>query len=76
MNLIQGTVDVMILKGLTGGPAHGFAISGAIRERSDGVLGLEDAALYQAKQAGRNRIRVWPDPLGHLADVQAEPPCG
>ena len=48
MNYLQGTVDVMILKTLSGGPSHGFGISKAIRERSEGVLGLEDAALYQA----------------------------
>ncbi len=48
MNYLQGTVDVMILKTLSGGAAHGFGISKAIRERSEGVLGLEDAALYQA----------------------------
>ncbi len=38
----------MILKTLSRGPSHGFGISGSIRERSGGVLGLEDAALYQA----------------------------
>lgn len=48
MKYLQGTVDVMILKTLSGGPSHGFGISKTIRERSEGVLGLEDAALYQA----------------------------
>jgi len=48
MYLIQGTVDVMVLKVLQSEARHGFAISKAIRERSDGILGLEDAALYQA----------------------------
>ncbi len=48
MQLIQGTVDVLILRTLQREARHGFAISKAIRERSDGVLGLEDAALYQA----------------------------
>jgi transcriptional regulator len=48
VNYLQGTVDVMILKTLSRGPSHGFGISRSIRERSDGVLGLEDAALYQA----------------------------
>lgn len=48
MNLLQGTVDVMVLKTLSRGPSHGFGISRSIRERSGGVLGLEDAALYQA----------------------------
>lgn len=46
--LIQGTVDLVILKALTRGPQHGYAVSAWIRERTNGVLGLDDAALYQA----------------------------
>jgi transcriptional regulator len=46
--LIQGTVDLLILKGLTRGPQHGYAVSAWIRERTNGELGLDDAALYQA----------------------------
>ena len=48
LRLLQGTVDLLILKALTGSPDHGYGISKWIRERSDGALGLEDAALYQA----------------------------
>jgi len=48
MNLVQGTVDVLILRTLSEGPMHGFGVSKWIRERTDGVLGVEDAALYQA----------------------------
>lgn len=48
MNLVQGTLDVLILRTLLEGPMHGFGISKWIRERTDGVLGVEDAALYQA----------------------------
>ena len=48
LRLLQGTVDLLILKALTGSPNHGYGISKWIRERSDGALGLEDAALYQA----------------------------
>jgi len=46
--LVPGTVDLVILQTLTDGPRHGFALSRAIAERSDGVLRLQDAALYQA----------------------------
>ncbi len=46
--LLQGTVDVLILKTLVAGPMHGYGVSRSIRERTDGVVGLEDAALYQA----------------------------
>lgn len=47
-DLLHGTVAVLILKTLTWGPMHGYDISRTIRQRSDGALGLEDAALYQA----------------------------
>ena len=46
--LLQGTVDVLILKTLQESPMHGYEVSCGIRERTDGVVGLEDAALYQA----------------------------
>jgi len=46
--LLQGTVDVLILKTLHESPMHGYGVSRSIRERTDGVVGLEDAALYQA----------------------------
>jgi PadR family transcriptional regulator PadR len=48
MKLLPGTVDVLILKTLSQGPHHGYGISAWIRQRTDGELGLEDAALYQA----------------------------
>ncbi len=48
LKLIQGTVDLLILKTLTQGPRHGYGVSAWIRERTGGELGIEDAALYQA----------------------------
>ena len=48
LDLVHGTVDVLIMKTLSWKPMHGYAVSRWIRERTDGVLGLEDAALYQA----------------------------
>lgn len=48
LKLIQGTVDILILKTLTQGPRHGYGVSAWIRERTGGELGIEDAALYQA----------------------------
>jgi PadR family transcriptional regulator PadR len=47
LDLMQGTVAVLILKTLSWGAMHGYDISRFIRQRSDGALGLEDAALYQ-----------------------------
>jgi PadR family transcriptional regulator PadR len=46
--LMQGTVDLLILKALQQGPGHGYTVSRFVRERTDGVLQMEDAALYQA----------------------------
>ena len=48
LTLMQGTVDLLILRALQGGPSHGYAVSRWVRERTDGVLTLDDAALYQA----------------------------
>lgn len=48
MSLLQGTVDLLILRALQAAPAHGYAVSRWVRERTDGVLSMEDAALYQA----------------------------
>jgi transcriptional regulator len=48
LDLLQGTLDVLILKTLSWGPLHGYAVSRWIRQRTDAVLAVEDAALYQA----------------------------
>jgi PadR family transcriptional regulator PadR len=48
LSLLQGTVDLLILKALQNGPGHGYTVSRFVRERTDGVLQMEDAALYQA----------------------------
>ena len=46
--LLQGTVDLLILQALRHGPSHGYTVSRWIRERTDGALATDDAALYQA----------------------------
>jgi transcriptional regulator len=48
IDLLQGTVDVLILRTLAWEAMHGYAVSRFIRERTDGVLTIESAALYQA----------------------------
>jgi PadR family transcriptional regulator PadR len=48
LSLLQGTVDLLILRALQGGPAHGYSVTRWVRERTGGVLAIEDAALYQA----------------------------
>ncbi len=48
MGLLQGTLDVLILRALANGPAHGYAISRWVRDRTKGTLQIEDAPLYKA----------------------------
>ena len=48
LDLLQGTLDVLVLRTLATGPLHGYAVSRAIRERTDGVIDIEDAPLYKA----------------------------
>ena len=48
MDLLQGTVDVLVLRTLTWGPMHGYAVSRWIHQRTEGVLELDDAPLYKA----------------------------
>jgi len=46
--LLQGTLDVLVLKALVFGPRHGYAVAIWIRETSDETLNVEDRALYVA----------------------------
>ena len=48
LDLLQGTVDVLILKTLSWESMHGYSIAKWIERRTEGVLGIADAALYQA----------------------------
>ena len=48
LDLLQGTLDVLILRTLAWTPMHGFGIARWIRERTDGAIAVENAALYQA----------------------------
>lgn len=48
LRLLKGTFDVLILKTLSWGPAHGYAISRWLRECSDNELKIEEGALYPA----------------------------
>ena len=48
MDLLQGTLDLLILKALKLGPMHGFGISVLIRQMSEDVLRVEQGSLYPA----------------------------
>ena len=55
--LLQGTLDVLILKTLALGPAHGHTIAHAIEHRSEDVLQVEHGSLYPALH--RLELRGW-----------------
>ena len=48
IELLQGTLDLLILRTLRFGPAHGHAIAKAIEHGSDDVLLVEQGSLYPA----------------------------
>jgi PadR family transcriptional regulator, regulatory protein PadR len=48
LNLLQGTLDVLVLQALANGPLHGYAVSRFVRDRTRGTLQIEDAPLYKA----------------------------
>ena len=48
IDLLHGTLDVLVLKTLSWRPMHGFGISRWIEQRTGHVLEIEDAALYKA----------------------------
>ena len=67
LNLVQGTVDVLILRALTRDTMHGYAISQWIRDRSGGALAVQDAALYQALH--RLERKRWVDSEWGISDT-------
>jgi transcriptional regulator len=46
--MLQGTLDLLILQTLVLGPAHGHTIAHVIEQRSDDVLQVEHGSLYPA----------------------------
>ena len=48
LDLLQGTLDVLILKTLSWGPRHGYAIARWVHDVSNDVLRVEEGALYPA----------------------------
>jgi transcriptional regulator len=48
LDLLQGTLDLLILKTLTWGPAHGYGIASWIERITDDALRVEEGSLYPA----------------------------
>ena len=48
LNLLQGTLDILVLKALASEPRHGYAVARWIRSTTDEALQIEEGALYTA----------------------------
>jgi len=47
-NLLQGTLDMLVLKALSLGPMHGYGVGQRIQQISDDALRIEEGSLYPA----------------------------
>ncbi|HEX4684853.1 MAG TPA: PadR family transcriptional regulator [Gemmatimonadaceae bacterium] len=61
LDLVHGTVDLLVLRTLAWEAMHGYAIAQFVRERTDGAIAIESAALYQAlhRLEKRKLVRAW-----------------
>lgn len=65
MDLVQGTLDVLILKALSWGPRHGYAVARWIEQTSQSLQVL-DGALYTSLH--RMQVRGWIAPSWGTSD--------
>jgi len=66
IDLLQGTLDVLILKSLSWGPRHGHAVARLIRASSEGAFEVLDGSLYAALH--RMEERGWVEAEWGLSD--------
>ena len=66
MDLLQGTLDVLVLKALSWGPRHGHAVARLIRRSTGGAFDVLDGSLYAALH--RLEERGWVDASWGLSD--------
>ncbi|HVR96380.1 MAG TPA: PadR family transcriptional regulator [Thermoanaerobaculia bacterium] len=57
MDLLQGTLDMLVLKALIWGPRHGYEVMRWVRQVSEGGLQIEEGALYPSLH--RIQARGW-----------------
>jgi transcriptional regulator len=58
MSLLQGTLDVLVLKALAHEGRHGYGVAEWIRQTTDGTLDIEDGALYTSLHRLHKRGRL------------------
>lgn len=68
LDLLRGTLDVLILKTLSWGPRHGYAVARWIRDTTGAELAVDDGALYTALH--RMEDRGWLASEWGLTDQQ------
>ncbi|HEY3743620.1 MAG TPA: PadR family transcriptional regulator [Bryobacteraceae bacterium] len=66
VELLQGTLDVLILRTLLTGPAHGHAIAKHIQRTSEDLLQVETGSLYPALH--RMELKGWVAAFWELSD--------
>ena len=54
-DLLRGTLDVLVLKALTWGPRHGYAVARWIEDTTADVLRIEEGSLYPALRRLQDR---------------------
>ena len=66
LELLQGTLDVLVLRALAWGPMHGYAVARFIRDGSAGSFRIIDGALYTSLH--RMHERGWVESTWGLSD--------
>lgn len=66
VDLLQGTLDVLVLKALSWGPKHGHAVARLIHQTTDGAFEILDGSLYAALH--RLEERGWAESDWGLSD--------
>lgn len=61
LDLMPGTVDILVLRTLAWEPMHGYAIAQHVNSQTAGAIALESAALYQAlhRLEKKRFVRAW-----------------
>jgi PadR family transcriptional regulator PadR len=58
VELLQGTLDMLILKSLSSGALHGYDIAERIQQMSDDVLTIQEGSLYPALHRMEERGQI------------------
>ena len=80
LDLLKGTLDVLVLKALTWGPRHGYAVARWIEDATRGALQIEEGALYHAlhrlQKKGALKSEWGVSESGRRARYYTLPPAG